>query len=88
MLLKKLDLGQAGATSACDVPCGGLSSADNSFALSSPSQKLNSYAGDTVNSKPIRQFEAAFEGLPPSCTTACLHFFSTWNHLDHCAITA
>lgn len=30
-VVKKLDLGQAGATSACDVPGGGLGSADKQF---------------------------------------------------------
>lgn len=37
---------------------------------------FNGFTGDTANSRPIRQFEADFEGLPPHCAKGCLQFFS------------
>lgn len=88
MLLKTLDSGPGRVPAAWRPPSvmflGVLNSADKQFCP----VFLGAKVGDAVNSRAIRQLEAAFEGLPPSHTTACLHFFSTWNHLDHCTITA
>lgn len=86
MLLKTLDFGQAGFQQRGDL----LRLWCSSGFYTPPIKPVFRVAkvGDAKNSRPIRQFEAAFEGLPPSHTTACLHFFSTWNHLDHCTITA